>query len=293
MTDEPSGTPQDTPETPPAQPSIMQKDPPADTPPATGPDWLPEDMRSSEGLKKFHQGGVKALAESYLNLEKAFQGKIPGEKATDEERAAFWNPLGRPETPEGYTIKKPDNLPESLQWSEERLKVAAATAHQVGLTNEQFQKMVDFDTQEKINAEADKDAEKIATIAQNTATLKKKWGAGYDEHVTTASIATKTFASDALWDKMEKAGLTSDPLVIELMDAVGQGMREGRRVNGDALPNLTLTPEEAGKEQTAINTDTNHPLHKAYHDAKHPDHEKAVKEVARLGQLKRGRQPVE
>ncbi len=256
-----------------------------------GADWLPEDLRANEGLKKFHEGGVKSLATSYLNLEKAFQGKIPGEKATDEERAAFWNPLGRPETAEGYEIKKPENLPEGVEWSEDRLNLARAFAHKAGYTQSQFEAAVNFDTQEKINAVADSETALKTTIAENVATLKKQWGAGYDEQIKAAALTTQTFAPEGLWEKMEAAGLTSDPLIIELMASVGQGIQEGKRIKGEGSADLTLTPEEADREQRAIATDKTHSLNEAYHDRKHIDHKKAVEEFNRLSQLKRGKQP--
>lgn len=282
------------PATPPATPpqgGIMQ--PPPGTPPAAeGAEWLPEDLRANDGLKKFHEGGVKSLATSYLNLEKAFQGKIPDEKSTDEERGAFWNQLGRPETVEGYTIKKPENLPEGVEWSEDNVKAAAAVAHKSGLTQAQFQGMVDYDTQRTLNAAADGEAAQKAQINETVAELKKMWGAGYDEKVQAAGLTTKTFASEGLWERMEASGLTSNPLMIELMAEVGKGLQEGRRIEGLSSADLTLTPEEAEKEQRAIGTDKNHALHEAYMDRKHVDHKQAVDEFARLGQLKRGKPAV-
>lgn len=296
LIDTPPGTPPAEPppgtppaEPPPGTPGIMT--PPETPPKVEGADWLPEDMRGNEGLKKFHAGGVKALADSYLNLEKAFQGKIPDDKSTDEERGAFWNQLGRPETAEGYTIKKPDNLPEGVEWSEDNVKAAAAVAHKAGLTQAQFEDLVAFDTQRTLNALADGEAGVKADIAATVAGLKKMWGASYDEKVQGASLATKTFAGDELWGKMEAAGLTSNPLVIELMAEVSKGLQEGRRVQGTPSADLTLTPEEAAKEQKAIATDKNHALFEAYNDRKHIDHKKAVEEFSRLSQLKRGKQP--
>lgn len=261
----------------------------------TGADWLPTELRDNEGLKKFHEGGVPALANSYLSLEKAFAGKIPGADSTPEQVQAFYGPLGVPETAEGYAIKKPsaDDLPDNVQWSDDQYQAAAAHAHKAHLTNDQFQAMVDLDTQRKIDASVDSVTARKAVIAENTASLQKIWGAAYDSNVHLSSLATKTLAPQELWDKMEKEGLTSDPLVIQLMNIVGQGMQEGKRIAGDPSADLTLTPEAAAKEQSALATDKDHPMHQAYTDRKHPDHKKAVAEFARLSQLKRGKTPAQ
>lgn len=54
-------------------------------------------------------GSVKGVAEAWKNAdERINSGKvvaIPGENATDEEKAAYFKAIGVPETPEGYTEK--------------------------------------------------------------------------------------------------------------------------------------------------------------------------------------------
>jgi len=68
---------------------------------------LPPEMRSNAEsaakLAKFPKIGE--LAKAFLELDaKAANGGIPGEKATAEEVAAFWEKAGRPKTADGYSF---------------------------------------------------------------------------------------------------------------------------------------------------------------------------------------------
>lgn len=74
---------------------------------------LEESLRGNEGLSGVDD--FNALAKDYLthgetikSLQGELEGKvaIPGENSTDEDRSAFWNKLGRPESPDKYDFEK-------------------------------------------------------------------------------------------------------------------------------------------------------------------------------------------
>lgn len=72
------------------------------------PSWreaLPADLKSEKTFEKFND--VPSLAKSYLEAQKAISKKgviIPSDKATPEEWNNYYRSLGRPDTPEGYTL---------------------------------------------------------------------------------------------------------------------------------------------------------------------------------------------
>lgn len=81
----------------------------------------------------------KALATKAFNQDKLVGNsiRVPGADATDEERNAFLNKLGRPEAADKYEFKAPEGLPEGFEYDG---KVEAAfrdIAHKAGLTQAQ------------------------------------------------------------------------------------------------------------------------------------------------------------
>lgn len=86
------------------------------------PGWmssLPDAHKSNASFAKFKE--APQVWDKFDSLLKA-EGKavvIPDEKATDEERAAFYTKLGRPESADKYTITKPEGLPEAIPYNAE------------------------------------------------------------------------------------------------------------------------------------------------------------------------------
>ena len=256
------------------------------------PEWaknLSEDLQKDPNVTRY--ADLDAYVKGQNELRKAFDGKIPGDDATPEQRQTFWGPLGTPATADGYKIEKPSDLPEGMGWNEEKLKVAAELAHSVNMPQNMFEAMVKLDTQNKIDELADRDTAAAAVVEENRGILKKLWGGAFDQKVLGSGLAVKAFASDDLYARMEAAGLNSDPLFLEYNNEIAKGLSEGKRIQGGQPASVVLTPEEAGLEQKALTSDEKHPLYKAYYSKKDPDHQKALDEFARLGQLKRGKTP--
>ncbi|WP_285907467.1 hypothetical protein [Pseudodesulfovibrio pelocollis] len=78
---------------------------------------------------------VKALVHAQKLLGRTPEGyiRLPGPDASEEQVAAFHAALGRPESPDGYTLPELD-LPEELELREELLSGLRAKAHELGLT---------------------------------------------------------------------------------------------------------------------------------------------------------------
>jgi hypothetical protein len=94
----------------------------------------------------------KALAKHAFNQEKLLGSaiRVPGKDATPEERAAFLDKLGRPPSADKYQVTVPEKMPEGLPYDGEFAKRAAATAHSLGLTQDQYAKLHDFFVAEQV-----------------------------------------------------------------------------------------------------------------------------------------------
>lgn len=95
---------------------------------------IPEKFKDENGNLN-----TDSLLKSYLALEKKMSGSIqkPSENATDEEKNAFFNAIGRPQTPEEYKI----NITTSLLGIDPEVN---KELHTLGFTNAQVQKVYEL-----------------------------------------------------------------------------------------------------------------------------------------------------
>lgn len=244
-------------------------------------DWkesLPEDIRSDASLAAIQD--VPSLAKSYIHAQSlvgADKIALPGKEATEEDWAGVFTKLGRPETIAGYELKKPDNLPEGLNYDETMLTGFKETAHKLGLLPSQVDGLHDW--WNKANVEgftASTNAQKEATTAAETA-LKQEYGNAYDQKLATAQTALKEFGGDELVKFMDESGLGNNPQFIKLMATVGEGMLEDG-LKGNGQHSGAITPADAQVKIAEIMTDKKSP----YHDRYHADHQRIVDEVQKL-----------
>lgn len=161
---------------------------------------LPEDTRTwmaKRGIKD-PQGAAKLAFEQDKLLGNAI--RVPGKDATDEEKEAFLNKLGRPETKDGYEFTPPKDLPENLPYDGERAKDFQGLAHKVGLTKAQAQAVHDWAVANAVNdfsSSSQAAQERNAEVAKGeTGKLVKEWGP-LDGQQFKANVA---FADRALLD---------------------------------------------------------------------------------------------
>lgn len=142
------------------------------------PTWieqLPEDMRGDESLYGHQKLGDFVKAHKALAAEREGSIKVPGENATDAERAAFLTALGRPESPDKYTFGKPEGLPEGLPYSTESEQAFKTYFHELGVPDKQAGAL--WTKYHEIAAQgfnAQQQAEKAAT-AKAIETLQSEW----------------------------------------------------------------------------------------------------------------------
>jgi len=208
------------------------------------PTWmaqLPKDLQTDETLTRFKTLGE--LGKAYRELE----GKsgtvitIPGDDATDEERAAYYTKIGRPEKPENYSFEKIE-LPEGYD-SEEAIQKYRNIAFAQGLTNKQAEAFYKAQMQSVIQNEQDEIAERKAQLETSQKQLRSVFGAKAGEELVITQRFLKTNAdkiSPTLMADIEKSGLGNSVPCIQLLNLFAHASGEDSLVgtgSGNQEPN--------------------------------------------------------
>ena len=114
------------------------------------------------------------LAKNYMNLERMLGGKlegyvqVPKEGAAPETVAAWRRAVGIPEKPEAYTLPQ---MPAGVEVDETRASGFRKTAHDLGLSDKQFQALVLWDAQATAARQAEY-AKQFKTVYPDDAALQ-------------------------------------------------------------------------------------------------------------------------
>lgn len=235
-------------------------------------DWrssLPEDFRGDPALAQFKD--VSGLAKSYIETKK-MSGvrtdeqlkqyvdaqlkrdgviKMPGEKATPDEVAAFHKALGVPDAPTGYEIKRPE-IAMTVGWNEENEAQFKVMAHRIGLTPKQAQAIVDFQGEriasERSNVTRNRDAVK--------GELRTLWGSDYEAHVGRANRAVQTYGGEELINLLSAPSLVplgDHPVLVRTFAKIAADL-----IEHEALPATgteAVTPDEATQRIAELRQD--------------------------------------
>lgn len=192
------------------------------------------------------------FAKSYSEMEK-YQGgsvRLPGENATPEQWAEFYNKVGRPEAADKYDIKFPDGT----TVNDDLLSSFRGTAHQLGLSQRQAAGLAEwFAGQSGGLAESNAAAAK-ADQAKWESELKQEWGYTYDRNVNLAgrgfAAAVEGNPEHPLAKLMDSTGLGNHPTMIRFFHDLALKLGEDKFVDADQRPSETdvqTAREELGK----------------------------------------------
>lgn len=167
------------------------------------------------GLGKFKT--VSDLAKSYSYLERK-QPHYPTEESSAEDVARFRALAGVPDSAEGYELKAPDDLPESVAWNEEEAKKYAEVAHKYHVPPAALKALAQVQVESEVARVAAMEAAQVKALEDGRSDLKKTWG-----HETDAKLGTVKLVYDKLLAKVgvdpsseEAANLARSPLFIKL-----------------------------------------------------------------------------
>lgn len=257
-------------------------------------DNLPEDLRSEPSLADFKD--LSGLAKSYVSAQRMLGSsvRIPTEEASPEAREEFYsklqsvpgivripedgnlndlyNKLGRPEDPSGYKLTVEGDL------DAQSVEAFKGMAHQLGLNNEQLNKIVEFD---KMRADAYMEGmNNYKESAVNT--LRKDWGPDFDSRMNGAKEVLKSYAEkypeyvNELMDGRNPFG--NNPVIIKALSELHSVMQEKGAISGSSGVKYGLSAEDASNQLDDIRSNPNH----AYYNANDPSHEAAVAKVNKL-----------
>jgi hypothetical protein len=212
------------------------------------PEWvgaLPEDLRTPEllpTLNKFRLAdGEKPISmpasvvKSYIEAQKKIGQKgvlIPGENATDEDRNVFFKALGRPDKPEDYGFKKPENLPTGVSYNEDRVNKFAKVFHELGVSKTTAQKLLDTYNNDIIEEVANQQKMVDEFKANSVKELKKEWGSNFEKNISKANAAVKLFGGKDFTDLLKNTGLDAHPIMVKVFEKIADRIGEASLIDG-------------------------------------------------------------
>lgn len=171
--------------------------------------------------------------------------KSDGDKDGDEKPAKV---EGVPETPDGYKIDVDPDIPQD----EAVTRAFRQEAHDIGLTNEQLQRLSNFDAARMRDA-MKRAAEQTRKEVQAAETkLRDKWGGDFEANKAAAALGYRRFGTTAL-DKLmnetkvagpdgKKISLGSHPVLLEAFHRIGTAIDEDTFIpTEDTTPDMPRT----------------------------------------------------
>lgn len=209
--------------------------------------------------------GPDASEEDIKNFALRAAEKVPGlmpvpDLENEEALTTLYEKLGRPKEPDAYS------LPEGVELSEDMAKVLKQRAHEYGMSNKQFQKMVSDMTGDQTEAQrAAREA-----LEADLEGLRAEWGEALPVRIEKiAGLLEKSGAPEYLLDSLKNRQLTSQDMkwLYSMAEAVGS---EGKPLTDDDRTTDNIDVNEALSQLEEIE---NNP---ALWDKAHPDHARLV-----------------
>ena len=209
-------------------------------------DHLPEDLKNQEAtLGRFPN--LVELARSYVHARSKLGEKLqpPGESATPEQVKAWRELLGVPEDPSGYGVKKPEKLPDGVEWSDALAGEFTQLAHKHNVPPAAVKEILSWYTEQSGQmASAAREAQEqwlTRMLLAQEQELRGEWGENMDERFGLALRAAKTFGLEGMpvdWTPKD---------VVKALEMAGRSMSEDKLIKADG-PGAGRTGRAAAME---------------------------------------------
>lgn len=215
---------------------------------------IPEELRNDPNIKKYKD--ISELAKGHLETVKLIGRKgvlIPGENATDEEKAKFLEAIGRPKTADEYKFTPIEKLHPEVQVTPESEKAFRDEAHKLGFTNAQVDGLNSWYLNNISNALIKRDEAMVKQKEEAAKKLNTEWGADYDNNLNLAQRLINKFGGKEAMEAFKKAGdLGNNPAIARLLVNVAKKMTEDTVMKGE-FNELLGTAQEAQRKIESMN----------------------------------------
>ena len=222
---------------------------------------LPAELRDNPSLRNY--SSLEGMARSLIEAQRMVGKRIAD--ATPEELGRFYARHGRPETPEGYALPRP----EATEAPSELESVARQWFFEAGLSQRQAEALHARWSDFAAERQADLRAQAQEGQQRAERELRGEWGRAYDARLKAAARAARDFGGDELIGLLEETRLGDDPRVIRAFARIAARMGEDSLAGGER-GDFALAPEAARQEIARLMTQP------AYFDATHPEHDRSV-----------------
>jgi hypothetical protein len=212
------------------------------------PTWmegLPDELKGDKTLSRYSD--LETFARGHLETKRLASSKVivPGDDASEDDRAAFYNAIGRPENADDYEIKTVE-LPVDAS-DEERAALAEATkpfkefAHKLGLTAAQATALSEFDLQ--------RSADFYAKGQEEVGALKTRLGKDYDTKLAAAQKAFLQIFPGELGEKFatELDRKVGSGAMLEGFMRLSEIMGEHQLIDSDTVEGFGDVADAEGK----------------------------------------------
>jgi hypothetical protein len=236
---------------------------------------IDEDIRGEQSLQKYTNFG--AMAKSLVHAQRmvgADKMVVPNENTSESEWNEVYDRLGRPKTTDDYSVE----IEEELQpyFKPERVTEARELFYKAGLNQKQADELIAF--QKKMVAEDLQEFERSQLAARQEAeeTLKRKWGAAYQERLHAANRMIADNADEGTKEKILSMAGNSPEFADFLANIATKFMESGVITD---LSSTQPTPDQLETEKKQL-------MHSdAYTNPQNPDNKRTVERVTKIFQM--------
>ena len=237
--------------------------------------------------KGLQNGSFENVLGSYHNLEKMVGADkagrtitLLGDDASPEERDAYFNKLGRPESAAQYSVALPEGVTDDT-----RLTMMRNKAHELGISDAQFSGLAEADAAYLSATQQGMTDKAAVSAADAEAQLRTEWGAAFELKVASIDVAAHKLgmSEDHLNGLREAMGPVE---AMKFVDGLNTKMGDHNFDEGEKIIPGHKTPEQAKEELDQLTM--NKEFMDAWMDGTHPGHKTAVEKKASLARLVSG-----
>ena len=245
-------------------------------------DWtsgISEELRAEPMIQNL--GSLEDLAKGYVHAQHMIGSDkvvIPGKTASEDEYNDFYNALGRPDTPNGYTVPT-ENMPD-IKMDESLQNEFFEESHRLGLTDNQVAGLMRWQAEKAFGAEKQAFEAQEMSVEDSIQKLQSEFGDAYDEKIALAQEAVYQFGGDELMDYLDSSGIGNSPQIIKAFAEIGKMIASDEIIGGGGRQSFRMSPGDAKIAIDAKRRDQN--FMAAYTNRDAPGHQGAVDEMTKL-----------